>query len=367
MARMAAVLLMGVAIALSAACSGAPAPPPTTTPAPLTADAVYARMREAVAASPHVVMTTETQTGARTLRRTADIRFDAGASRARVEITADFGDGVPKPSTWIIDGRSWYQTVEGGETRVREALLCRDAPTPALALLGGCRSAFERTTTRAEEGATFEGRAAVALVSEGEDAGAEQRLTFVARLYVDAGDGLPFAAVTEGSERAIIGNGAATPYREVSRFIFDAAPPAAGAFAPASIGYAGGPALATAALREGAAAGAELFWAGETLAAPLALPPLPLASASVFGGGLEAVVGYRAALTYAASGNFGVPDVTLRLSSRAAIARAGRVADGVGLLPLGPDTFVEIEIAESSAWDSPIGRAVLLRALRRVE
>ncbi len=159
----------------------------------------------------------------------------------------------------------------------------------ALAVVLGCASAYEASSTSVDANATFEGRPAVALVTTGTDVGAGETTSFTKTLYLDPASYLPIALEGSGT----IQHGGTIPLKTSIRYensFEDRASVDAAAFDPASIGYVEPDVLAglDAPLR---AAGA--LWLGQTFAPGAGLPGLELRQASVLPAGLTRARGVR--------------------------------------------------------------------------
>ena len=304
------VVLVAVVVGVIAAgCSRASdAKPSSGDP---VADA-YARMAAAMSRDGSLfrtVMTEDTTQGDASYRTVTDATIDLEHDAARSEVSTAFNSGEMHRGTWLVAGDAWYQTQEDAASRKRQARRCHGAPSAALAVVLGCASAYEASSTSVDADATFEGKPAVALVTSGTDVGAGEIVAFTKTLYLDPATYLPIALEGDGT----IQHGGAIPLKTSIRYensLANRASVDAAAFDPASIGYAETDVL-TSAAPASRAAGAALL--AKKIEPVTGLPALELRQASVLPPGLQALTGYGVMLSYGrADDAFAPPEVTLR-------------------------------------------------------
>jgi|CXWL01.1.fsa_nt_gi hypothetical protein len=190
----------------------------------------------------HPVITSVASQGSLTITTTTELWIDTAGGRARANTVAQFSPTNSKSIEVVLDGERWYQTVEFGETLLREATACRDAASVTLSLMLGCHTRDERNLTVPVEDQTFGGRPAVALVTFAQVVGAQEAASYTDTLFVDAATYLPIAAQSGGTLRPHPGaagvevrSGQFTTY--VHGFV-DIDSVAAEVFDPTDIGYA---------------------------------------------------------------------------------------------------------------------------------
>jgi hypothetical protein len=265
----------------------------------LTPTDVYARMAQGMTAEGmvfHTVVSTESRQGDQTISQLHEIWIDVGRGVARAELSTAFeasGENT-RLATWIIDGNSWYQAPAGEPARQRLALVCRDAPGPLIALLTGCGSFLEESTTVADEAAPYEGRPALRLLTTGTVQGAAEWTQFTEALYVDAGTMLPLAVQSAGL--MTVGG---REQRTARTSTFDNSFVPAGSlapdfFSPASIGFVEGDAAEA---LKAVPPDLAYRWPGRRIEGTDELPALVLANIYVADDAVEAA-GYEVELRY---------------------------------------------------------------------
>jgi hypothetical protein len=297
LARASALLLL-LPCALGAACvaestaARAPAAPV------LSVAVVHARLLAALSRPGHVYHATTSSAGMQgwhTWSSVSEAWFDAPGRRARIASATAFGmAAVQKRGVSIYDGPRWYQTQEEGPTRLRQAPVCRGSDEAFLSVILGCRAFGERSHTVALPGQSYDGRAAIALVTKGVAAAAGERRAFTETLYLDATSWLPFAAEVEGTLAA---HGSQVELRTATRIDGAFLPSdglAVGTFDPADIGYL--PPDPEAALRS--AGQPALTWLGTGVAGGGRRPALHLERSFVPGHAARGLLGYSALLEY---------------------------------------------------------------------
>jgi hypothetical protein len=313
------VLVAGAAAAASCATArgGAGPPPPAVQPSGLSL--IYDRMLRAMSRPGEVYNPTITSAIFQdpfTVTTTTELWIDPATRRARASVRSVFGDAGEKTSTWIIDGDRWYETLEDGSVRKREAIRCRDADSPLLSLLLGCRDVTESAITAPIDAGPFEGTPAAALYTQGAVRGRVEDTVFIDTLYVNARTYLPIALQRGGALRSTApgpdGRPAETAIGQITRYAqafvpADSLPP--GFFDPASLGYVEtDPAAALLQPSPDLA----YYWLGRE-PRRAGLPPLALEGAYVAEAAARPLLRYRAVLKYRPAGDeFGAALVELQ-------------------------------------------------------
>ncbi|MBI5287483.1 MAG: hypothetical protein HY873_00755 [Chloroflexi bacterium] len=417
------MLALAVAALSSAACATARSGAGTPPPAQQSALAVlYDRMLNAISRPGeiyHPTITSVTFQDPYTVTTTSELWIDASTGRARVSLTTVFGDFGEKSSIWIIDGNRWFERLEDGTARKREAVTCRDSESPLLSLLLGCRDFTESSISAPVGEEDYDGKRSVAVLTQGTIHGRSEDTSFTDTLYVDAATFLPVAMERSGLLRRKAINtevSGGPPESTVGQIVsyehrfVPAASLESGFFDPASLGYIEGD---PAAPLLKASPDFTHYWLGRDVTAP-DLPSLALESSFVAEAAARPVLRYRAVLKYRASADeFGgtlvelqewradewdaivaqgadpaappacTQEITVDLGDRGtATILAGYEADGSsapdGACPAtAPDDFsaitrmgaavIRISASAGSAWNSEAGMRAILAALTPVQ
>jgi hypothetical protein len=195
----------------------APALPIAGDPAP---NDVYARMNAAIADAGglHAELTTQTIEAPQPYITTQHLWLD-GLGRARAETTTTFmlAPPVTRHASSVVDGAAVTVAREETPTQTQQALACRQAPDAALATLFGCRGFLEASETLVQEGTSYGGVPATALISRGVAPGVRVRTWFEDTLYVDTASALPIALETA----AIVDDGQQRRLRTVTTYRYE--------------------------------------------------------------------------------------------------------------------------------------------------
>jgi hypothetical protein len=299
---LAATLLIAIAGAVLASCATARTGAHTVQQSPPSAASrLYDGMLGAMTRSGgiyHPTITSVTLQEPFTVSTTTELWIDVPNNRARASVRAAFGDDNIKTSEWIIEGGRWYQTLEVGPPRLREALTCRESSSTVLALVIGCRGFTEDAMVVALGEQDYRGVNALALVAIGTLQGASERTSFIDTLFVDATTMLPIALEGSGVLRPNDGaSSTATRIGQFTRFehgFVDAASLPADFFSPATIGYVD---TDPAAPLRNADPDFTYYWLGHDVTAA-DLPPLTLEAAFVAESAARPLLRYRAILKY---------------------------------------------------------------------
>ena len=266
-------LLVPLAVA-AAACGGeeeASTPEPTVGPQ-LTLEDIYSRLAEAISRPGFVFH--------------ASVNYDLGESESvRDDVWVDFPKGLARyesvPSPGMKESREVAEYVSviaddveyfrNPEQSKHPARACLGADSPALSTVLGCEFFPEDATARVETGVQYEGRAALALVTEGTPEGPEEALTsYASRLYLDETSLLPLARVTKSmsdGETAEIVSPYDTEFLLANSLPIDF-------FDPAAIGHV---VEDPEALLDELGLGVAVYWLGREFAGESGLPSLVLA------------------------------------------------------------------------------------------
>jgi hypothetical protein len=253
----------------------------------------------------------------------ASMSYDVAELGAfQVEVWVDLPRGltryewVPSPALMESADVAEYVSIVAGDIEYfrnpdraskRGATTCLGADSPALSAILGCGFLPEDATARIETGVQYEGRAGVALVTEGASEGAEETATsFASRLYLDETSFLPLARTwksTSGGETVEF----TVPY-DTDFLSIDSLPE--DIFDPASLAYTEED---PAQVLDVADLGITIYWLGREFPGEGDLPPLSLARVFTPGPWPSEGPGDKAQLEYeAADDEFGSVLVTLR-------------------------------------------------------
>jgi hypothetical protein len=292
----------------------------------------------------------------------ASMSYDVAESGSfQVEVWVDLPrelaryESVPSPALMESADVAEYVSIVAGDIEYfrnpdrsskHPARACLGADSPALSTILGCEFFPEDATARIETGVQYEGRAAVALVTEVASEGAEETASsYASRLYLDETSFLPLARVSkstsDGETVEVI-----VPY-DTDFLPTDSLPE--DIFDPASLAYTEED---PARILDAADLGITIYWLGREFPAEGDLPPLALARVFIPGPWPYEGPGDKAQLEYeAADDEFGPVLVTLREWS---LDEWEAAADRpIGGLPwVGP-------CVETSELDLEWGRAVI--------
>jgi len=264
-----------IPLVVAAACWGeeeTSTPEPTVGPQ-MTLEDIYSRLAEAISRPGFVFhMTYDLDLGdskAVRIEAWVDVqrqlaRHEFRPSPALIEY-ADVAEYV----SIVADDTEYFRNPD--RSAMHPARTCLDADSPALSTVLGCEFFPEEATARVETGVQYEGRAALALVTEGTSEGSEEALTsYASRLYLDETSFLPLARVTksmsdgETTELVLPYDVEFLPTDSLPQDIFD----------PAAIGFVEeDPAAAL----DGADLGITIYWLGREFPGESGLPSLVLA------------------------------------------------------------------------------------------
>jgi hypothetical protein len=284
-------------------------PKPTVDLSSLTLEEVYSRLAQAITRPGYVFH--------------VSMNYDVAESGSfRVEVWVDLPrelaryESVPSPALMESADVAEYVSIVAGDIEYfrnpdrsskHRARACLGADSPALSAMLGCEFFPEDATTRIETGVQYEGRAAVALVTEGASERAEETASsYASRLYLDETSFLALARVTKGTsdgrtwEIAVPYDTDFLPIDSLPEDIFD----------PASLGYTEED---PARILDVADLGITIYWLGPEFPGEGGLPPLALARVFTPGPWPYEGPGDKAQLEYeAADDEFGPVLVTLR-------------------------------------------------------
>ncbi len=311
-----APLLAGPLLACATVARTAPATPIAGDPAPAT---VYARMNAAIAdvGGLHAILTTETTEAPHPYTTTQELWLD-GLGRGRTETATTFllTPPVLRRATSIVLGDEATVLLDAAPRMTHQALACRDAPDAALALLFGCRGFLETSQTLVQEGTSYSGTAATAIITRGVAQGRGAKTWFEDTLYVDRLTWLPIALETA----AVIDDGQQHDLRTTTTYRygrFDEATAPALFDATALAGPTQAPVAALGDLAAGVPWPRRIDAAGATLV---------LASTFVASTDNGAWLPYRAELAYRpAHDAFAAADIVLQLMPAGALMTEGDV------------------------------------------
>ncbi len=338
------------AAACATARSGADPPPPAVQQSGLSL--LYDRMYQAISRPGevyHPTITAVTFQDPFTVTTTSELWIDTASGRARVSVRSAFGDFGEKASTWIISGDRWYETLEDGSVRKREAVRCRDAESVLLSLLLGCRDFTESGITAPIVVEEYQGTPVAAILTQGTIHGLREDTVFSDTLYLHATTFLPIALERSGvlRRKVIATELGAEPVEaaigRITRYtqgFVTADSLAADFFDPESIGYVERDPAAPL-LKE--SPDFTYYWLGRDARAA-DLPALALEGAFVAEEAARPLLRYRALLKYrAASDEFGETLVELqewRADEWDSVAANG--ADPAGTLACATATEVDL-------------------------
>lgn len=352
-----ALRLLAIALLLALAAVRAPsgAGAPVT---PLTLDATYASMRDALTREGRVArITIETDAvlGAQAYRQSTKILLDARAGIARSDVATSYAaaPAAPQRHTTIVTDTAATLLEDGKAPLQRAPHRCRNAPSAALSLLLGCRGAVEREqSVRLAAGLHYEGTAAVAIVSESELHGRDGVMRFIDTLYIDATTFLPLALRSDGR-----GDTTSAATARYSVDFIDAIPEAVALFTPpASTQDDAATELLLAAIPGG-------YWLGRDFRVADDQPALALQAVFVAEAGALPYAGARARIVYRASDDARAPDaLTLQIWD----AAAWRTSASARALPaIELDGAVIAIDTHASAYASADAVAAIIAGLRR--
>jgi hypothetical protein len=265
-------LLIPLAVAAACWSEEETSTPDLTIGPQITLEDVYSRLAEAISRPGFVFH--------------ASVNYDLGESESfRVEVWVDLPkelaryESVPSPAmkesrevaeyvSVIADDVEYFDNPDQGKHPARA---CLGADSAVLSAILGCEFFPEEATARVETGVQYEGRAALALVTEGTSEGpAEAGASYASRLYLDETSFLPLARVTnstsdgETTEIVLPYDTGFLPADSLPQDIFD----------PAAIGHVEeDPAAAL----DGADPGITIYWLGREFPGESGLPSLVLA------------------------------------------------------------------------------------------
>ncbi|MCH7511809.1 MAG: hypothetical protein IIB19_05545 [Chloroflexi bacterium] len=201
------VLLAALAVAACRGGNGAPEEEavlcPSKTPAAVESDGelglqeVYDRMAEAIRCPGYALHVTFRFPGPSMYAPgRSQAWIDLEGNRARMESETRFtldGEEFEQWSKEIILAEVTYRGGSNESTRGLRALACHGSDNAAFSVLLGCQGYLEDSTTTVEIGASFNGKSALVLVTEGYTGSHE----ISARLYVDDSTFLPLGVDIE--------------------------------------------------------------------------------------------------------------------------------------------------------------------------
>ena len=303
------VLTLAVSACATARTNARPDEPSSSAWAP-SLEGVYARLAAAMYRPGEIyspTVSTIEVSGPHSFTTRTQAWIDLAGSRARGDVEAAFGD-VRKASSWIIDDRSYVQTLEYDPPFMREATTCRDSDDPLLALVLACRAYGERGITVVLDEGDYHGQPAIAVLTQGATDEPGGRTYFTETLFVDPRTYLPIAVEGSGRSEKLDDSGNVVETLPMGRMVYfenafasaDDVDPAM--FDPAAFGYE--PADPVTAISK-ASPDFTAYWLGEEPAIE-ELPAIRLGEAYDATGTNRPALRYRALVTYRdASDEFG--------------------------------------------------------------
>lgn len=300
----------------------------------LTLEQVYERMAEAMTCPGYALRVLHTGEGEMVPEEQAEevsgflnftfhnsISIDPSADRARQDVQENLttrgekGEVLAERETErveIVLGDVAYIVRKGEEPGYgRQAFRCHGSESPLTSLLLGCRGPTERSDTRLERDAEYQGQPTPALLTEGSTSGSDETTVFTDILYLDSKTLLPVVSMTEET----LNNYVDASITVNAYYEYEFVPLASLAesfFDPAAIGYVEPDPEEN--LR-GADVGITIYWLGVEFSGGDGLPPLTLDSAFPSSPPPEFVPGphSRADIDYAlAAERFGPPVLGLQ-------------------------------------------------------
>ena len=201
------VLLGALAVAACRGGNGAPEEEavlcPSKTPAAVESDGelglqeVYDRMAEAIRCPGYALHVTFSFPGppfnaTGSSQAWIDLEGNRARKESEIKLTLD-GEEFEQWSKEIILAELTYRGGSSESPRGLRALACHGSDSAAFSVLLDCQGYLENSTTAVEIGASFNGKSALALVTEGYTGSRE----FTARLYVDDSTFLPLGVDIE--------------------------------------------------------------------------------------------------------------------------------------------------------------------------